>query len=437
MPRSAACGVLRVNTISEVFDMAEVLAKQPRPEGPRLAIVTNAGGPGVLATDALIEHRGELATLSAETMATLERDPARRLEPRQPDRHPRRRRPRALRQDAGDRGQGPKHRRAARDPDSPGHDRPDRRRREQLRRYAKVAGKPVLASWMGGERSRLARRSSTRRASRRSLIPTPPPKSSHSCGGRPTTSRACTKPRPAARRRRRLRPPAHEAEAIVAAARREGRTVLTEVESKQILAAYGIPTVETRIAATEDDAVAAAEDLGYPVVLKLHSKTITHKTDVGGVQLNLRRCRAVRSAYPRHRVLGPRPRAGDEHFQGVSVQPMIKLDGYELIVGSSLDPQFGPVLLFGTGGQLVEVFKDRALGPAAPQHHPGPADDGADPRSSPRSRACEADSRWISPALEQLLVRFSHLVVEQQWIKEIDINPLLASPSGSWPSTPG
>ena len=89
-------------------------------------------------------------------------------------------------------------------------------------------------------------------------------------------------------------------------------------------------------------------------------ETITHKTDVGGVQLNLRDADAVRAAFKRIQN-AVTERAGAEHFQGVTVQPMLKLDGYELIVGSSIDPQFGPVLLFGTGGTLVEVFKDRAL----------------------------------------------------------------------------
>ena len=202
--------------------------------------------------------------------------------------------------------------------------------------------------------------------------------------------------------------------------------MLTEVESKQILAAYGIPTVETRVAATEDEAVAAAEAIGFPVVLKLHSRTITHKTDVGGVQLNLAGAEAVRSAYRAIESAVGR-HAGPEHFQGVSVQPMVKLDGYELIVGSSLDPQFGPVLLFGTGGQLVEVFKDRALG--------------LPPLNTTLARRMMEQTKILTalrgvrgrrpvdlPALEQLLVRFSDLVVEQRWIKEIDINPLLASP---------
>ena len=180
------------------------------------------------------------------------------------------------------------------------------------------------------------------------------------------------------------------------------------------------------VAETLDAAVAAAENLGYPIVLKIHSKTITHKTDVGGVQLNLRDADAVRAAF-RAIERSVCQRAGAEHFQGVSVQPMIKLDGYELIIGSSLDPQFGPVLLFGIGGQLVEVFKDRSL--ALP-----PLNTTLARRMMEHTKIYTAlrGVRGRRPvdiaALERLMVRFSHLVVEQKWIKEVDINPLLASP---------
>ncbi len=118
--------------------------------------------------------------------------------------------------------------------------------------------------------------------------------------------------------------------------RKTGRTILTEFESKQLLAAYGLPTVETRIALTENDAVKEAAGLGFPVVLKLHSETITHKTDVGGVQLGLRTASAVRKAWKTIESSCAK-KAGKEHFLGVTVQPMIKLDGYELIVGSSID----------------------------------------------------------------------------------------------------
>jgi acetyltransferase len=213
--------------------------------------------------------------------------------------------------------------------------------------------------------------------------------------------------------------------ALGAAVRASGRTVLTEFESKQLLIAYGIPTVATQVAKDEDAAVAAADAMGYPVVLKVHSETITHKTDVGGVQLDLASADAVRSAY-RAIETTVYQRAGAGHFLGVTIQPMVRRDGYELIVGSSVDRQFGPVLLFGTGGQLVEVFKDRALGLP-------PLTTTLARRMMEQTRIAEAlkGVRGRQPvdtaALEQLLVRFSRLVVEQLWIKEIDVNPLLVS----------
>ena len=206
----------------------------------------------------------------------------------------------------------------------------------------------------------------------------------------------------------------------------QGRTVLTEVESKRIVAAYGIPTVETRVATTEDEAVAAARSHrvpGRPQAPFLHDHPQDRRgrraARPSGAEAVRSAYRAIESAVGRH--------AGPDHFQGVSVQPMVALDGYELIVGSSLDPQFGPVLLFGAGGQLVEVIKDRAL--ALP------------PLNTTLARRMMEQTKILTalrgvrgrrpvdvPALEQLLVRFSHLVVEQRGIKEIDINPLLASP---------
>ncbi|HEY9833097.1 MAG TPA: GNAT family N-acetyltransferase, partial [Stenomitos sp.] len=178
----------------------------------------------------------------------------------------------------------------------------------------------------------------------------------------------------------------------------------------------------------EAEAVQLAEEMGYPVVLKLYSETITHKTDVGGVKLNLADADDVRKAYQaiESAVL---LKAGAEHFLGVTVQRMLKLEGYELILGSSPDPQFGPVLLFGTGGQLVEVFKDRALGLP-------PLNTTLARRMMEQTKIYTAlkGVRGRAPVdlalLEQLLVQFSQLVVEQRWIKEIDINPLLASADG-------
>ena len=418
-------GVLRVNSISELFNMAEVLSKQPRPKGPRLAILTNAGGPGVLATDALIEDKGELAPLSAETMAALDAIlPAAWSHSNPID----------ILGDADPKRYASSLEITAKDPNidglltilTPQAMIDPTATAEDLRQHAKISGKPVLASWMGGEAVEAGQQILNQAGIPSYEYPDTAAHvftlmwgSSYNLQGLyetpngPVDSETATNARECA-------------EAIIAAVRRQGRTVLTEPESKQLLAAYGIPTVKTVVAETLDAAVAAAENLGYPIVLKIHSETITHKTDVGGVQLNLRDADAVRAAF-RAIERSVCQRAGAEHFQGVSVQPMIKLDGYELIIGSSLDPQFGPVLLFGIGGQLVEVFKDRSL--ALP-----PLNTTLAQRMMEHTKIYTAlrGVRGRRPvdiaALERLMVRFSHLVVEQKWIKEVDINPLLASP---------
>jgi acetyltransferase len=216
--------------------------------------------------------------------------------------------------------------------------------------------------------------------------------------------------------------------AFINSARAKGRTLLTEAESKNLLSAYGIPTVPTEITVTADQAVHVAGRIGYPVVLKLHSETITHKTDLGGVQLDLADEAAVRTAYQSIEESVTRA-AGRAHFLGVTIQSMVRAEGFELILGSSVDSQFGPVLLFGSGGQLVEIYKDRAIG--------------LPPLNTTLARllmertkifAALGGVRGRKPvdlaALERLLVRFSYLVMEQIWIKEIDINPLLASSEG-------
>jgi acetyltransferase len=216
------------------------------------------------------------------------------------------------------------------------------------------------------------------------------------------------------------------AEKIIHHVRDQGRTILTEYESKKVLAAYGIPITDTEIAVTPDAAVDAAEQIGYPVVVKLLSRTITHKTDVGGVALNLKSADAVREAFVKiHDAVAEK--AGAEHFEGVTVQPMINWSGYELIVGSSVDPQFGPVLLFGMGGQLVEVFRDKAL--ALPPLNTSLALHLIDEtKISHALKGVRGRKPVDREVLASLLVRFSELVAEQPRIAEIDINPLLASP---------
>jgi acetyltransferase len=172
--------------------------------------------------------------------------------------------------------------------------------------------------------------------------------------------------------------------------------------------------------------VKCSRAIGFPVVLKLFSETITHKTEVGGVKLGLKDEGAVEAAY--HEIQNAvSEKAGAERFAGVTVQPMVSAEGYELILGSSVDPQFGPVMLFGSGGQLVEVYRDRAL--ALP-----PLNTTLAQRVMEQTRIFKAlkGVRGRKPVnlqkLERVLVRFSQLLIEQPWISEVDINPLLASP---------
>ncbi len=418
-------GVLRVHNIADLFYMAEVLGRQPRPNGPRLTILTNAGGPAVLATDSLVANGGELAELSPETLQRLNEflpahwshnNPIDVLGDADPERYAR-----ALEI-------------AAQNPNSDGllvvlapQGMTDPLHiAERLKPYAKEYGKPVLASWMGG--NSIAEGEAALNSAGIPTFPFPD-----------TAARAFTYMwRYTYNLRGLYETPAlteiselgdasrKQVEQIINNARTRGRVLLTELESKQLLSLYGIPTVETRVASTEDDAAAIASGLGFPVVLKVFSETITHKTDVGGVRLNLQDEAAVRSAY-RAIQSSVAEKAGPDQFSGVTVQPMVKPNGYELILGSSIDPQFGPVILFGSGGQLVEVYRDRAL--ALP-----PLNTTLAQRMMEQTKIFTAlkgvrGRKPVDiPALEQLLVRFSQLVLEQRSIAEIDINPLLASP---------
>ena len=297
---------------------------------------------------------------------------------------------------------------------------------DKLKAQSTSAGKPVLASWMGGDEV-AAGESILQRAG----IPTFPYPD--------TAARAFNHMWRYSENIRSLYETPVLAggeddgadhagvEELIASVHASGRTLLTETESKRLLELYRIPVVPTRVAATEEQAVALAEELACPTVLKLYSQTITHKSDVGGVQLNLFDAEAVRRAY---RAIEPsvRQSVGAEHFLGVTVQPMVEHDGYELIVGSSPDPQFGPVLLFGAGGQLVELFRDRAL--ALP-----PLNTTLARRMMEYTRIFKAlqGVRGGQPpidlgALERLLVRIQRARGRTASIKEIDINPLLASP---------
>jgi acetyltransferase len=298
---------------------------------------------------------------------------------------------------------------------------------EHLVPYAQSTGKPVIASWMGGDF--VAEGEAVLTKAGIPVFPYPDAAAeAFVATWKHTSNLRDLYETPAALSGSVLDTRRDIANSIVSRVRATRRTILTEYESKQLLASYGIPTVRTELAKTSEEAVARAAEIGYPVVLKLHSETITHKTDVGGVKLNLRTAEDVAAAFPDIQK-SVSEKVGVEHFLGVTVQPFAKLDGYELILGSSIDAQLGPVLLFGTGGQLVEVWKDRAL--ALP---PLTATLARHQMEQTKIFKALKGVRGRKPvdldALDALVVRFSELVVEQRWIKEIDINPLLASPDG-------
>ena len=419
------CGALRVQNIADLFYMAEALSKQPRPRGPHLTIVTNAGGPGVLATDSLIATGGELNALSPESLNQLDGF----LSP-----HWSHANPVDVLADADAERYVKAVDIAAKDPGSDGllaiiapQGLADPTKvAERLQPLAHSTGKPILASWMGGDG--VAEGTAILNAAGIPTFSYPDTAAraftymwryTYNLRGLYETPELVEGVSPGAEARRRVT-------GYVQQVRAGGRTMLNEFESKQLLTDYGIPVVETRVAETEDQAVSHASDIGYPVVLKLLSNTIAHKTDVDGVRLRIQNADEVGAAFGAIRK-SVTEKAGAEHFSGVTVQPMVRRDGYELILGSSIDAQFGPVILFGSGGVMVEVYRDRAL--ALP-----PLNTTLAQRMMEQTKIFAAlhGVRGRKPvnlaALEGLLVRFSQLVVEQPWIKEIDINPLLATP---------
>ncbi len=421
-------GVLRVNTIAELFDLTEALSKQPLPKGPRLAIVTNAGGPAALSTDGLVMAGGKIAELSPEAFASFNSI----LPPFWSHGNP---------VDILGDANAEKYAKAVEIVGketmndgalvilTPQAMTEATATAERLKCLARTENKPLFASWMGGpgvkEGETILNEAGI------PTFPYPDTAARTFCAmwrysdhlreiyETPTLAADCE-----------VTPETREAvRKTLEKVRQSGRTILTEVEGKEILGAYGLPVVPTQVAFNENEAVGIAQGIGGPVVVKIHSETITHKTDVGGVKLNLRDSESVRQAW-REIKESVTAKGLAEDFLGVTVQAMVSFSSsYELILGSSTDPQFGPVLLFGTGGQLVEIFKDRALGLP-------PLNSTLARRLMERTRIYEAlkgvrGRKAINlDALEQLVVRFSHLVAEQPWIAEIDINPLLVSPEG-------
>ncbi|MEF2071861.1 bifunctional acetate--CoA ligase family protein/GNAT family N-acetyltransferase [Consotaella aegiceratis] len=419
-------GMLRVATLRQLFEAVETLAAGVRPRGNRLAIVTNSGGAGVLATDSLEDIGGELAQFSDETIAALDAvlpsdwshgNPVEILRDAPGERYEQ-----ALKAILQDRGQDGVL--VMNCPMGVGDGL------DAAKATAAAAGSsrraPVLTCWMGGASAVEARRFFAAQS-----VPTyEAPEGAvrafmHLVDYRRNQELLMQTP-PALQ----IDPVETEAaRALITEVLGQGRTVLTEPEAKQLFTAYGIPVVETRVVASPDEAAEAAAAMGFPVALKILSRDISHKSDVGGVQLELDSAEMVRQAAIDMLDLVGQRRPGAQ-VEGFTVQQMVtRSDAHELLVGITEDPNFGPVLLIGQGGVAAEVIADRAVG-LPPLNAVLAHDMIGRTRVSRLLRGYRGRPAADLDAVAQTLVKLSQMIADFEEIAELDINPLLADRSG-------
>ncbi|MDP8211120.1 MAG: acetate--CoA ligase family protein, partial [Candidatus Stygibacter australis] len=410
-------GVVRVDTIDELFHIAQSLSMQDKPTGKRIAIVTNAGGPGVIATDTLIAKGGNLAKLSDETMAELNE----KLSPNWSKSNP---------------------------VDVIGDARPvdyqvavdaclrDRNvdgvlviltpqsmtdPSETARMVATIGQKykkTLLASWMGADDV-----SEGREILESNNIP---------CYDIPEDAIKCfmymsdytrnlkTLYETPAGIPSKFSPQVDKSRKLISDVLADNRTVMTEYEAKKLLDNYQISVVKNGLATTEEEAVKISDEIGYPLVMKIASPDILHKTDVGGVILNIMNKAEAKVSY--HKIMDSvNIKMPDADIRGIFVEQMSKRK-YELIIGCKNDPIFGPTIVFGMGGVAVEIFKDTTVG--------------LPPLNMALAMRLIEDTKIYKlikgyrgmpgadiPAIQFLLYKFSYLLMDFPQIKEIDINP--------------
>ena len=419
-------GIVRVYSTDELFDAAETLAKMRPLRGERLAIATNGGGPGVLATDALIKGGGKLADISPDTLAALDAVlPANWSRANPIDiigDAPGERYAAAVRALLAD-----KQNDALLVMHAPTAIASAEAAATATIEAAADTRKNVLTCWLGRDGVATARQRfaeagmptyDTPRAAVRAFL--------HMTAYRHRQDALMQIP---ASLPTRFTPATDAARAVIAAALERGEGMLSEPDAKQVLAAYGVPVVATAVARDADEAVSRADGLGYPVALKILSPDISHKSDVGGVALDLGDAAALRTAadgmLARVEALKPGAR-----IDGFTVQTMARRPGaHELIVGAATDPIFGPVVLFGEGGKAVEVIGDRALA-LPPLNMSLAADLIAQTRISRLLAGYRDEPAIDMPALQLTLVQIAQLICDLPEIVELDINPLFADARG-------
>ncbi|MCP3688717.1 MAG: bifunctional acetate--CoA ligase family protein/GNAT family N-acetyltransferase [Gammaproteobacteria bacterium] len=419
-------GAVRVTTVTQLFEAAQALASGVRVDGSRLAIVTNGGGPGVMAADHAAELPVPLSELSTETIEKLSRvlpehwshsNPVDILGDASPERYET-----ATNIVLADKEvdgllvlltpQG------MTDPTACAHG---------VIRAAKKTKKPVLACWMGENLVNEGRSLFSAAA-----IPQfRNPESGVDAFGYLACYRRNQKallqaPSPLSRS---SEPDVEGARLIIENALEERRYTLSNTESRAVLRAFHIPTSASINVNSAADALVAAENLGLPVAMKINSPTLTHKSDVGGVRLNIREPRTVRTAF-REMMEQVRENNPDADIKGVSIEPMLnRPHAREIMIGIAQDPVFGPVINFGTGGNAVEIFADNQV--ALP-----PLNEYLSKQLIQGTRASAYLHKFRNlpdadlPRLTGVLQRISEITCELPEVQELDINPLLVDESG-------
>ena len=421
-------GAVRADTIDQLFAAAQILAERPKVAGDRLGIITNAGGPGVLATDRAMDMGVQIPELSARTLEPLDAS--------LPE-HWSRANPLDILGDASAERYGAALEAVLGDDQvdgvlallTPQAMTDPTNAAEAVVKGREQASKPVLACWMGQEQVTTAWRRfsdagvpyfrspetaveafsylARHRRNQQLLMQVPGPLSYHS------------------------EPDVEGARLIIEGALAEHRKVLSETESKAVLTAFGVPVLSSMEVASANQALVTAQTLGFPVAMKVNSPDIPHKSDVGGVRLNIDSAQSVRSAYNEllDEVRAQRPEA---RLNGVVLERMYThSQGRELLVGTVRDAVFGPVVSFGAGGTAAEVIRDRAV--ALPPLNTFIAqrligDTRVSGLLGPYRNLQAADRS----AVEQVLLRISDLLCELPHVTELDINPLMADPEGVW-----
>ncbi len=418
-------GVIRVSEVKDLFDASEALSRVSGPRGPRLGIVTNAGGPGVMASDCLLNLDGELAEISKETDEKLQSflpgfaargnpvdvggdaDAARYAAAAQ-----------ALVDDPACDGVlailTPQ---AMSDPTATAKALVDVARTHRL--------KPFLTSFMG--KIKVAEGLEILRNAYIPAFSTPEDAVRaymymyHYTSNLADIYETPTEILP------NFKPDRTTVKSVFLEVARDGRSVLSEPEAKTVLEAYGIPAVKTVIATTAEDCAKAAEDIGFPVAVKILSHNITHKSDVGGIALNVRSA-ADASAQFTKIVANVKKAAPNAEIIGVAVQAMSR-GGYEVIVGSKKDPTFGPVIMFGTGGTGVELYQDVAVD--FPPLNQALAHSLIQKTKISRLLGGYRGKEAVNMrTLEEALVKVSNLLVDFPEILEMDVNPLQVRADG-------